>query len=369
MSDQSQDQYEEEAPGSPESAGSPGSVDSSEPTGSPESESNGDPIDPQEQVESLMPVDPDTVFARKIDKRFVQGEEMARAHLPPPEQLWNVREKLGIPQIDIDANPNTKAVLQFIYRLNAYRPEAGGAAMPILMQAFQGPTGASWCCSAGYDFDKTINMLLNLLNWMVRREDWFQLKTQVERGIPLSDNLNTHIFFFKRVAMYMGLEVEGEDTKRLFIRSLKYLPMALAKNPDGSFKSFAGIIQMALEDKDKFHGSQKESAPPSEQGGEDPTAAMAMKRPRYGNGENNNPGKYRNVKGKKSRNSVVCYNCGKRGHIASQCRAPKNKKKESNESEDKQSESKKKKKDSKKACTAVEKKEEEYWSSDESDEE
>ena len=194
-------------------------------------------------------VDPDTVLRKKIDKSFLTDDDVAKIKLPQADQVYKIVDKLPIPQIDVNANPNTLTTVQFLYEMMAFADNDPQSLRPVVAKAFQGTTGKSWCSSTQYDLTKTTNLLTN---WMWKRQDWIDTKGKLELGKPLSDNLVTHIHYFRLIAMYMGLEAESEETKQLFIDSVKCLPMDRARDADGKLRSLREIMQEALMNKHRF---------------------------------------------------------------------------------------------------------------------
>jgi len=175
---------------------------------------------------------------------------------------------------------------------------------------------------------------------MMKQKDWIRVKGDLELGNPLSDNLNTHIFFFKLVATYMGLIAESDETKQLFIDSVKCLSMEAVRKPDGRFKSFPEIVQAALYNKPQFElfiQLQRTMTAKAEEKTEE-IAAAAQQRPRQREEwaksyPDKGKGRFRPRRPeppefyqdgrppKQPRDSRVCFRCGKVGHIAANCRA------------------------------------------------
>jgi len=77
---------------------------------------------------------------RKIDRSFMA--EKVKYPLPPPEQIWSVIDKLPIPHIDVDTNPNVFDVLDFLDGIQAFPiKDHPQIAAPIMSKAFLGATG------------------------------------------------------------------------------------------------------------------------------------------------------------------------------------------------------------------------------------
>ena len=72
--------------------------------------------------------------------------------------------------------------------------------------------------------------------------EWFELKVKMESGMPLSSDLDIHIAQFKEIAYARGLDLEGEETKGFFVKSMPpaFLP-GILKNPDGKYWKFSEI--------------------------------------------------------------------------------------------------------------------------------
>jgi len=218
-------------------------------------------------------IDPDTVLKRTIDPSFMKGDELPKITVKE-DQIWTVIDKLPIPQIDVEAVPDTLTVLQFIYEMKAYEGNQDQVIRAILAKAFQGTTGKNWCSATGYNYQRTMNMLVN---WMIKRQEWIKTKGDLELGKPISTNLLNHIHFFRLIGMYMGLKAESDETKTMFIESVKGIPMDRTRRADGSLKPLKEIMQDALDEKVRFEAWAKTQLRVEAEEKED-TVAFAQKK-------------------------------------------------------------------------------------------
>ena len=349
-------------------------------------------------TEAKSLVDPDMKLLRPVDPAFEQGTGEVRICERTMIRACTAVEKMVIPTIDVDANPDVQKVIHFVMEMKRFKAEKKEELMPVMMKAFQGAKGKSWCAITGYDMEKTLNLLLN---WMMQRDDWFALSNKLEKGDPLSDDLIEHIILFRNVAMYKGMHAESEQTKRLFIKALRGFPIEAARNKEGQFKSFDEIVQMAMDNKKTFETAMEVERLLRKQRDELAAAAAAMKRPRddddeyrrygrprddeevyrrYGR-ERPRPGNFdrnwnrtgwnRRVENRKQAGpDTICHRCLKKGHFARDCRTLMPGDKQERSEERKQDKKTGKKQDKARgraqACTATKEKgpEKEYFSGD-----
>jgi len=101
-------------------------------------------------------------------------------------QACTVVDKLAIPTIDVDTNPSAKEVIDFVRDMRRFEASRKEEMVPIMMKAFVGKKVKEWCRLTGCDMQKTLNLLVN---WMMQKDDWFELSKKLEKGEPLSDDL------------------------------------------------------------------------------------------------------------------------------------------------------------------------------------
>jgi len=263
-----------------------------------------------------IPFDPDTVLTKKIDLSFIKGE-LRKIPLPPTRRIWSEIQHIPTPMIDMDTSPKTLDILQFLYGMRAFPIHDDEIMIPIMTKALKGTLGQAWMDTAYGDCEKTLNVMAN---WMMKQSDWITTKAKLEQGKTFSNDLTVHIHYFKLVAMYMGLKAESDETKQLFIKSLRPMALSGIRKSNGSFKTFPEIVQVALMNKHDFECFAKIRAL-QEKSEEEEMTAVALKRPRselrYAHPASSpeRPNKRRSDLA-----NVRCYSCGKLGHIARDCK-------------------------------------------------
>ncbi len=84
---------------------------------------------------------PDTELVKNIDQRFFQQEALIRVDVTANPQMYGLLDKIGIPQIDVDANPGTLSILQFLHDLRKIKPQDDASKQAVAKYAFRGTTG------------------------------------------------------------------------------------------------------------------------------------------------------------------------------------------------------------------------------------
>jgi len=153
----------------------------------------------------------------------------------------------NVPTTDIDAEPKTQDVIDFLYDIMVLPIEDDKIMQPLMQRIFLEHTTANWMRSAKFNCMKT---LIKIINWMTRRPDWITFKGNL--GKMYSDDMEEHIRYFKMFAMCKGRQRESDDTKQLFLESIKPLTL-MATKENGSFKTFNQIINMASAQKKQFN--------------------------------------------------------------------------------------------------------------------
>jgi len=194
-------------------------------------------------------IDPDFRLLYPLDMEFAKNEGVGTLPLPA-EVKWSEIKSLPIPHINVDEEPDPITVLTFLHKIRQFPTQDPKILVPIMMEAFQGSKGRSWCESANFNLELTIN---RLVNWMTERREWIGLKGKMELGEPFSDDMDTHIMYFKLVALYSGLSASSDLVKQYFIKSIKGVSMSDAKDPrTGKFRSFQEIVDIAKANKKTF---------------------------------------------------------------------------------------------------------------------
>jgi len=227
---------------------------------------------------------------------------------------------------------------------------------------------------------------------MMKQKDWIELKGKLELGLPLSEDLNDHIFYFKMVAMYAGMQAESDETKRLFISSIKCLTLEAAKDSKGKFKTLSEIIQIALEHKEQFVlFNRLEAIKDNLEQATVAAATWVTKRPRYDDKEGQPPHRTpfpsqirggrrmrprRGGESQRGGSDFICRECGGWGHYARECpnrkrRLEREKKRSQEASEAKEASkpSTKDKQDKSHACVAKKTEDDYFEEEDEEDKE
>ena len=276
----------------------------------------GKPKEAEGKEDLKIPFDPDTVLTKQIDLSFIQGE-VRKIPLPPARRIWSEVQHIPTPMIDMDTSPKTMEILQFLYEMRAFPIHENEIMIPIMTKALKGTLGRAWMETAYGDCEKTLNVMAN---WMMKQPDWITTKARLELGKTFSNDLTVHIHYFKLVAMYMGLKAESDETKQLFIKTLRPMALSGVRKSNGSFKTFPEIVQVALMNKHDFEYFAKAKAIQEKSEGEE-TTAVALKRPR-------SESRYarpvsspeRSNKRRNDLANVRCYSCGSLGHISRDCR-------------------------------------------------
>ena len=188
--------------------------------------------------------DPDMILRRNIDLAFFD-KEIGQYPLPKTDDPLKLKKSITIPHIDMDADPDAMAILNFIYEILAFPIDNKEIMTIILMNAIEGHKAKGWLRSARYDFKKVLAVIINRL---VRRRDWTDLTAKLQRGEKFSDDLVEHIRCFKLVAMCMGLAHDSEQTKQLFLDSVEQLNVE-PEMSDGDLKTFNQLITITLRKK------------------------------------------------------------------------------------------------------------------------
>jgi len=275
----------------------------------------------------------------EVDPEFDEPGRIGSAAAMLPEKIWNVIGQLDIPTINLGDNPSPKAILDFVYQMERYRGLEKARLGPIMMKAFQGDREQGWCQQYGYDYEPIWKLMIN---WMLEKEEWIDLKMKLEKGERLGDDLDTHIKFFKLVAKYSGLRAEDDRTKRLFLKSVgpTVIPAILARQEDQTFRSFPSILRMARENKAMFDEMVKGEKEKQLEGAA--VAAISTRIPQSVDEDYMKDLAYRTEAGEgvaavslknrtgetprrqfgseRPRRKSLCFFCGKTGHYAADCR-------------------------------------------------
>ena len=285
--------------------------------------------------------DPETKLDFDPDSAFDEPGRIGSALLPPPNKLWTLVDSLGIPTIDLGTNPSPLVILQFVYDMERYKVEDETVRKLILTKALRGHREKEWCRKLNYHFDKIMNKILYR---MMQTKEWIDLKGRLEMGEKFGEDVESHIHYFRLIAKYMGLKAESDRTKSLFVKSLgpEIMHPLLARKKDGrSYKNFADIVRAAQScnaiyvktvGRNKENGTAELAAAASAYKAD----RVSLKRMRDESDEedsddeeaaavNYEDGVYfpsKRAKGKIhiDRKQVTCFVCGRKGHLARECR-------------------------------------------------
>ena len=162
--------------------------------------------------------DPEPKLNIVLDKRYQRGiVSKERIPIPPGDKVWGYLSSLSIPSINLQASPSALAVLDFLCGIRYYLVEDETARTMVLQKACQGPLEASWCIKTRFNFAK---IETRFISWMLETDSWMATTQRLIGKKPLSKDLKTHIKHFNLVAMYMGLPMDSDYTKKLFIGSI-----------------------------------------------------------------------------------------------------------------------------------------------------
>ena len=231
---------------------------------------------------------------------------------PPPETeaeyvCWDLNVKdLIIPKLNTDEDDSPLTLLRFVEEFKPHMRHTPGKVKSLLQVALQGHKEKRWFIELGGDPQLVMDKIAREAN---KSEQWQALTSKVMRGERLHPDIEEHIRIFKRVVEHAEWNLEGAQTRELFVRTIPHL-QAVATcviNEKGELKSF-GDLESAARSAEaimKFCAKKGEAnVAEAEQGSEEEEAAYAAKMKR---------GKKRNI---------ICKRCGKRGHRAEECRAP-----------------------------------------------
>lgn len=159
-------------------------------------------------------------------------------------------DKLPIPVINIDGNPQSLVVLKFIRDMEKYKDQDPVYYKPILSKALQGDIAKEWCTSVEYDYGK---VLARIHEWLTAKEEWAQTMVKLQCGELFSIDLDMHIYYFKLVATYAHLSLESDEAKRFFIKSMPpVLQPVLDIGPDERPRTFQQLEEFARKGRKVF---------------------------------------------------------------------------------------------------------------------
>ena len=164
---------------------------------------------------------------------------------------------------------------------------------------------------------------------MEKSQEWYQLKVKMESGMPLGADLDMHIARFKEIVYIRNLNLESEEVKGFFVKSMPpaFHPGAL-KNQEGKYRSFTELEQFAQEGRNCFdeylRGKAKELvgsvaviAPGTSESTYQGNRAANITRPVATSIQDHVPKRF----DKQSRlQRVRCHICHKWGHLAKDCK-------------------------------------------------
>ena len=158
--------------------------------------------------------------------------------------------KIAVPTLNLQTASKPFEIIQFVRELDKYRTCGKLILEQILTKALIGEIGQAWCMSNDYNYEQ---IRKNLLERLEKSHDWVELKVKMESGMALSEDLDMHIARFKEIAYARGLDLENEQVKEYFVKSMPpaFHPRIL-KNSEGQFLSFSELEHFAQEGKQCF---------------------------------------------------------------------------------------------------------------------
>lgn len=278
-------------------------------------------VDSSQSEMSVMGLeDPDTILGFSIDPTFLKTQQVNPMKISP-DKIWKVLKELPIPVIDLDTNPSTIAIMQFVREMSMFSLEDHEVERAIVGKAFQGTVAKEWCQSTLFNYEKLLN---KLINWMKRQPDWIQTQVNLQQGRLLNKDITVHIQLFRLVAMYSGLRADSIQTKMLFMNSVKGMSMTEVKNTNGSFKTLEEIFQIASSNKAHYEYMARLEEKIEKLQEKEATATAAISRRTYHPQSSKDREEVRSsvaYRGRKDpKKDRTCSYCGKWGHFARECR-------------------------------------------------
>jgi len=136
-----------------------------------------EPKDDQKK-EGEMFDDPNTVLRREVDLSFFEGKNCSYP-LPKTQDPVKILKAITIPHIDLDAEPDSRTILNFLYDIMAFPIEDKLIMMYFLSAAIDGHKAKGWMRATRYDCKKILHIIIN---WMIKRDDWIKFKSKLEQS-------------------------------------------------------------------------------------------------------------------------------------------------------------------------------------------